>query len=83
MMTNQCPYCPQLIETANMFAIASEGKIRTVIVDILANQDIGQYYKASGVPYTIINERPAIQGMIGAQYLLRELIGSNTNIQYK
>jgi len=83
MMTNQCPYCPQLIETANLFAIASEGKIRSVIVDILANQDIGQYYKASGVPYTIINERPAIQGMIGPQHLLRELIGSNTNIQYR
>ncbi len=83
MMTMQCPYCPQLIETANLFAIASEGKIRSVIVDILANQDIGQYYNASGVPYTIINERPAIQGMIGSQQLLRELIVSNINIQYR
>lgn len=83
MMTMSCPYCPQLIETANLFAIASEGKIRSVIVDILANQDIGQYYNASGVPYTIINERPAIQGMIGPQELLRELIGSNFNIHYR
>ncbi|TFF94587.1 MAG: hypothetical protein EU543_00920 [Promethearchaeota archaeon] len=83
MMTMQCPYCPELIKTANLFAIASDGKIRTVIVDIIANPDIGQYYKASGVPYTILNERPAIQGMIPPQELLRELIGSNINIEYR
>lgn len=82
MMTMQCPYCPELVKTANLFAIASDGKIRTVIVDIIANQDIGQYYRASGVPYTIINERPAIQGLIQPQHLLRELIGSNYKINY-
>jgi thioredoxin reductase (NADPH) len=82
MMTMQCPYCPELIKTANLFAIASKGKIRTVVVDIMANPDIGQYYKASGVPYTIINEKPAIQGLIKPQHLLRELIGSNINIRY-
>lgn len=82
MMTMQCPYCPELIKTANLFAVASDGKIRSVIVDIMANPDIGQYYKASGVPYIILNERPAIQGMIGPQELLRELIGSNINIRY-
>jgi len=83
MITMQCPYCPNLVEAANLFAIASEGKIRSVIVDIMGNPDIGQYYNASGVPYTIINERPAIQGMIPAHELLRELIGSNINIQHR
>ncbi|MBY9006532.1 MAG: thioredoxin family protein [Candidatus Lokiarchaeota archaeon] len=82
MITMQCPYCPSLVEASNLFAIASKGKIRTVIVDIQGNPDIGQYYNASGVPYTIINERPAIQGMIPAHELLRELIGSNIDIQY-
>ena len=57
MMTETCPYCPQVITIANMFAIASDGKIRTIIIDINANQDIGQYYDAAGVPYTIINEK--------------------------
>ena len=83
MITMQCPYCPTLVEASNLFAIASEGKIRAVIVDISGNPDIGQYYNASGVPYTIINERPAIQGMIPAHELLRELVGSNINIQYR
>ena len=83
MITMQCPYCPSLVEASNLFAIASKGKIRTVIVDIQGNPDIGQYYNAAGVPYTIINERPAIQGMIPAHELLRELMGSDINIQYR
>jgi thioredoxin reductase (NADPH) len=84
MITMQCPYCPRLVEAANLFAIASEGKIRTVVVDIgdPANADIAQYYNSQGVPYTIINERPAIQGMVPPQQLLRELIGGNINIRY-
>ena len=63
--------------------IIEKGKLKSVIVDIIENPDIGQYYKASGVPYTIINERPAIQGMIPAHELLHELIGSNMNIQHR
>jgi len=84
MITMSCPYCPTLVEAANLFSIASNGKIRTVIVDIgdPANADIAQYYNSQGVPYTIINERPAIQGMVPPQQLLRELIGSNINITY-
>ncbi|MGV9171051.1 MAG: thioredoxin family protein [Promethearchaeia archaeon] len=82
MITMQCPYCPQVVEAANLIAAASNGKIRTVIVDIMANPDIGQYYNAAGVPYTVINERPAISGMINANQLIRELINKNTTIRY-
>ncbi|TXT58406.1 MAG: Thioredoxin [Promethearchaeota archaeon] len=83
MITMQCPYCPEVVKNANLFAIASKGKIRTVVVDIMANQDIGQYYSTEGVPYTIINENRPIQGMIGADQLLRTLIGGNINVQYR
>jgi len=83
MITMQCPYCPEVVKSANLFAIASKGKIRTIVVDILANQDIGQYYSAEGVPYTIINEQRPIQGMVGGQQLLRALIGGNVNVQYR
>ncbi|MBD3193946.1 MAG: hypothetical protein GF317_02755 [Candidatus Lokiarchaeota archaeon] len=82
MITMSCPYCPKVVEAANLFAIASNGKIRSVVVDIMNNPDIGQYYNSEGVPYTIINERKPIQGMVGPEVLLRELIGSNINIQY-
>ncbi len=82
MMTETCPYCPQVIAISNSFAIASEGKIRTVIIDIMANPDIGQYYDAAGVPYTIINDKKTLVGMVGPNEILRELIGGNISVQY-
>ncbi len=82
MITETCPYCPQVCTIANNFAIASNGKIRTIIVDIMANPDIGQYYDAAGVPYTIINDQKTLVGMVGANEILRALIGGNIRVQY-
>jgi alkyl hydroperoxide reductase subunit AhpF len=82
LITNSCPYCPQLVAISSLFAIASDGKIRTIIVDIMANQDISQYYDAAGVPYTIVNDQKAISGMVGADVILRSLIGGNIRVQY-
>ncbi len=82
MMTETCPYCPQVISIGNLFAIASDGKIKTIVVDINANPDIGQFYDAAGVPYTIINDKKTIVGMVGAPEILKALIGSNVRGQY-
>ena len=82
MITEMCPYCPSVVATASQFALASEGKIKTVIVDIMANPDIGQYYDASGVPYTVINDKTTLVGMVGAQEMLRALIGGNIKVNY-
>ncbi|NHJ23068.1 MAG: hypothetical protein EAX89_00735 [Candidatus Lokiarchaeota archaeon] len=82
MITNSCPYCPQVVTIANQFALASGGKIRTIIIDIMANPDIGQYYDAAGVPYTIINDRKPLVGMVGPNEIMRELIGGNIRVQY-
>lgn len=82
MITNTCPYCPSVVSICNQFALASGGKIRTIIIDVNANQDIGQYYDASGVPYTIVNDRKTLVGMIGPNEIIRELIGGNIHVQY-
>jgi len=82
MITNTCPYCPQMVSVANLFAIAGGGKIRSVIVDISANLDIGQYYDAAGVPYTIVNDQKAISGLVGPEIVLKALIGGNIRVQY-
>jgi len=82
MVTNQCPYCPQVVTISNLFAIASEGKIRTVVIDITSNPDIGQYYDAAGVPYTIINDKKTLVGMVGPNEIMRELIGGDVRVQY-
>ena len=82
MITNSCPYCPQVASVANLFALAGDGKIRTIIIDIAANPDIGGFYDAAGVPYTVINERPAISGMVGPNEILKAWIGGNIRVQY-
>ncbi len=82
MLTNACPYCPSVATVENLFAMASDGKIRTIIVDIMTNPDIGQYYDASGVPYTIINDNKTLVGMVGANEIFKALIGGNINVQY-
>ena len=86
MITETCPYCPTVCTVVNNFAIASKGKIRAVIIDIMANPDIGQYYDAAGVPYTVIDSTGVSQktlvGMVGAPEILRALIGGNIRVQY-
>jgi thiol-disulfide isomerase/thioredoxin len=82
MITETCPYCPQVCTIVNNFAIASGGKIRTIVIDIMANPDIGQYYDAAGVPYTIINDQKTLVGMVGPNEILRALIGGNIRVQY-
>ena len=71
-----------IIVAKTLFAVASEGKIKTVVIDITANPDIGQYYDAAGVPYTIINDQKTIVGMVGAPEILKALIGGNIRVQY-
>lgn len=84
MMTMSCPYCPQVVQICNSFALASGGKIRSVIIDIgdPSNSDIARYYDSKGVPYTIINDRKTLVGMVGPNEILRELIGGNIRVQY-
>ncbi|KKK41023.1 hypothetical protein LCGC14_0852020 [marine sediment metagenome] len=82
MITETCPYCPTVVTTVNNFAIASKGKIRSIIIDIGSNPDIGQYYDAAGVPYTIINDKKTLVGMVGAPEILKALIGGNIRVQY-
>ena len=82
IISNTCPYCPSVASICNQFALASGGKIRTIIIDINANPDIGQFYEASGVPYTIINDKKTLVGMVGPNEIMRELLGRNIQVQY-
>jgi len=77
MITNSCAYCPEIITFVNKFAIASNGIIKSVIIDIMAHPDIGESYDVSSVPYTIINDKKTFIGMIGPEEVLQELIGGN------
>jgi len=77
MITDSCAYCPEIIKFVNKFALASNGKIKSVIVDIMTHPDIGKSYDVSSVPFTIINDKKTFIGMVGAEEVLQELIGGN------
>jgi len=77
MITNSCAYCPEIITFVNKFAIASNGKIKSVIIDIMAHPDINESHNVSSVPYTVINDKKSFIGMVGPDEVLQELIGGN------
>ena len=77
MITNSCAYCPEIITFVNKFAIASNGKIKSVIIDIMAHPDINESYDVSSVPLTVINDKKSFIGMVGPAEVLQELIGGN------
>lgn len=72
-VTQTCPYCPQVLPIATLFAIVSSGKVSTEIIDINANPEVAAEYQVSGVPHTIINEKEHIYGMFNPQDLLEKL----------
>ncbi|MFX1591013.1 MAG: thioredoxin family protein [Promethearchaeota archaeon] len=77
MITNSCAYCPQMVSIVSQFALASGGKIRAVIIDLIENPDIGELYDTSSVPFTIINDKEGLIGCYGPDEFLEELIGKN------
>ncbi|MFX0037786.1 MAG: thioredoxin family protein [Promethearchaeota archaeon] len=80
MTTNSCAYCPQIISIVSQFALASEGKIKAVIIDIMENPDIGEKYDTSSVPFTIINDNEPFYGIYGADELIKQLIDDKIEI---
>ena len=74
LIMDSCAYCPTILSICSQFALASEGKIKTIIIDIMAHPDIGEKYNVSTVPYLIINEEKKLNGIITAEALLKELL---------
>jgi glutaredoxin-like protein len=72
-VTHTCPYCPQVIPIANLFALVSDGKIKVEVIDINSNQDIAQKYNISSVPNTMINKKDNLYGLFTPQDLLDKL----------
>ena len=74
LITDYCAYCSTVISICSQFALASEGKLRTIIIDIMAFPDISEQYNVTTVPTLIVNEDNKLIGDITAEELLYELI---------
>ncbi len=51
-----CPYCPVASLNANKLAIASEGAIRSEIIESFEFQDLARKYGVEGVPAIVVGE---------------------------
>jgi len=74
LITDYCAYCSTVISICSQFALASEGKLSTTIIDIMAFPDISDQYNVTTVPTLIVNEDKKLIGDITAEELLYELI---------
>ena len=74
LITDYCAYCSTIISICSQFALASEGKLRTSIIDIMTFPEISEKYNVTTVPTLIINEDKKLIGDITAEELLHELI---------
>jgi len=74
LITDYCAYCSTIISICSQFALASEGKMQTDVIDIMAHPDISEQYDVTTVPTLIINEDKKLIGDITAEELLYELI---------
>ena len=80
-ITQSCPYCPQVVSTVNKFAIASNGKIKSNIIDIDANPELAELYGVYSVPHSVFNEKKTIGGMYSAQNLLEFLTKGKSEVE--
>jgi len=74
LITDYCAYCSTVISICSQFALASEGKLQTIVTDIMAFPDINEQYNVTTVPTLIVNEDKKLIGDITAEELLYELI---------
>ncbi len=73
MVTLTCPYCPRMVHLAHQLAIANP-LIFSEMVDAAEFPDLAQRYRVSGVPRTVINERPAFEGALPAADAILEIL---------
>jgi len=74
LITDYCAYCSTIVSICSQFALASGGKLQTIIIDIMTFPDIGEKYNIATVPTLIINDDKKLIGDITAEELLNELI---------
>jgi alkyl hydroperoxide reductase subunit AhpF len=74
LITDYCAYCSTIVSICSQFALASEGKIKVSIIDIMTFPEISEKFNVTTVPTIILNEDKKLIGDITAEELLNELI---------
>ena len=72
MTTLTCPYCAEMVVTANRLAIAGE-QIRSDMIESEEFPQLVERYGVQGVPLTAINGEPAFEGALPLADVILEL----------
>ncbi|RMD68208.1 MAG: hypothetical protein D6819_09950 [Gammaproteobacteria bacterium] len=63
LVTLTCPYCPKMVQLAHQLAYLND-HIRADMIDVAEFPELAVRYGVSGVPLTVVNERPAFEGAL-------------------
>jgi glutaredoxin-like protein len=63
-VTPTCPYCPGVVRLAHQFALESD-HVTGDMVEATEFPELSNRYAVMGVPKTVVNEIPAVEGMVG------------------
>ncbi|NVM18094.1 MAG: thioredoxin family protein [Candidatus Lokiarchaeota archaeon] len=74
LITDYCAYCSTIVSICSQFALASEGILRTSVIDIMVFPEISEKYNVTTVPTIVINGDKKLIGDVTAEELLNELI---------
>ncbi|MBY9009768.1 MAG: thioredoxin family protein [Candidatus Lokiarchaeota archaeon] len=74
LITDYCAYCSTVISICSQFALASKGKMKTIVIDIMAFPEISEQYGVATVPTLILKDDKKLIGDITAEELLNELL---------
>ncbi len=73
LVTLTCPYCPRMVQLAHQLAWLND-QVRADMIDAAQFPELAQRYQVSGVPRTVVNERPAFEGALPPMDALLEIL---------
>lgn len=71
-VTPTCPYCPGAVMLAHQMAFVSD-KVTADMIEVTEFPQLGQRYQVMGVPRTVINDGPYIEGAAPEPMLVDKL----------
>lgn len=74
-VTPTCPYCPGAVRLAHQFAFESD-LVTADMVEATEFPDLSNKYMVMGVPKTVVNELPAVEGMLGEDEFLDAVLSA-------
>jgi glutaredoxin-like protein len=75
-VTPTCPYCPGVVRLAHQFAMESD-HVTGDMVEATEFPELSNRYAVMGVPKTVVNEIPAVEGMVGEDDFLEAVLSAS------